>query len=95
MRELKHTIEKAIVLADNRIVVTEKEIKLNHSPGELEESFAGYMTARKRAYLESLMSVHGGNVSRAAVGGGLDLRRLQRLIRRYEIDLDRYRDLRE
>lgn len=52
------------------------------------------MTACERVYLEKLMLLNRGNVSRAAIDAGLDRRGLQRLIRRHGMDLGMYRGLR-
>jgi two-component system response regulator GlrR len=95
VRELEHVVERTVVLAP------EKYIRGCHValPGVSDEVFPkDFRTAKsrivlhfERTYLEDLLAVHRGNISRAARAAGKNRRALWELIRKHGISVEQYR----
>jgi transcriptional regulator with PAS, ATPase and Fis domain len=90
VRELARVLERSVALAGGG----DREIKLTHLPDEVAQaSFAAPEPDAdgRRAELVRLLEQHRGNVSRVAAEMGRVRQQVQRWLKRYGIDPDRYR----
>jgi len=84
IRELERTIETAIALANDQPIATQ------HLQFEALPAAAGKPDPR-RAELLALLEEHGGNVSAVAAATGKKRQQIQKWLRKYGIDPDRFR----
>ncbi len=96
--ELEHTIERTVALSEGGRI-TEQDIFLDcgSSLGRMEpfrEAKARFVDGFEKGYIEKLLLLHRGNISRAARSAQKDRRAFWELIRKHGIDADRYRDSR-
>lgn len=98
VRELESVIQRALLLCSGtRLEVC--DIDLEDAPPDYSQNHGGKLRAAKaqaverfeRSYLAQLMASHHGNISRAAKAAGKERRSLQRLLRKYEVDVSQYR----
>lgn len=98
VRELENVIERAVIFAESD-TLSEQDIYLPHSKSksDVEESF---QTAKTRVverfeedYLNNLLAINQGNVSKAARIAKKNRRSLWRLIKKHDIDVNRFRYL--
>ncbi len=96
VRELEHTIERALLLGRNRATLELEDIQLrrdhNPAPRTFREAKARIVARFERAYVEKMLLAHHGNISRAARASGKNRRAFFELVRKHEIDADRYRE---
>ena len=97
VRELQHVIERAVALASSD-QVRPADLPENlgrerrHGIGTdrfhlpFKEAKEAVVEEFERAYIENLLSAHGGNISRAAEQSGIDRRSLHRLLAKHRID---------
>lgn len=95
VRELKHVLERATVLCDGR-TLTDRDIELPcPEPSADQTSFkstkAKVVAAFERSYIETMLTVHSGNVSRAARSAGKDRRAFFEIMRKHRIEPTRFR----
>jgi DNA-binding NtrC family response regulator len=95
IRELENTIERAVVLTGKQSIEA-AEILLPESEPTLDtesfqESKARVIKNFERSYIQDLMVIHKGNVSRAARAAKKHRRAFWELIRKYNIDVNRYK----
>jgi DNA-binding NtrC family response regulator len=84
IRELEHSIERAVALASGQVLTSEDLAPELH--GDVDTTlFRGAPTLEevKRRYLAHVLQETGGNISRAATILGVERRSLQRMLRRY------------
>ena len=99
VRELKHALEHAAVMAQGEVVeVSDLPDHLAASaptsrPGTYRDAVECARDAAGRAYLDSLLHRHHGNITAAAVEAGVERETLHRLIRRHGLDAGAYRAL--
>ncbi|MHC1742795.1 MAG: sigma-54-dependent transcriptional regulator [Syntrophobacteraceae bacterium] len=96
--ELEHFLERAVALCD-RDQITGQDISLDcEQPLEEVEPFreakARFVEGFEKGYIEKLLLLHRGNISRAARSAQKDRRAFWELIRKHGIDAERYRDSR-
>lgn len=107
VRELESVIQRALLLCTgHRLLASDLDILEAPSGEKMQNATDEYSVSLRsakalaverfeRAYLASLMASHHGNVSRAAKAAGKERRSFQRLLRKYQIDSDFYREGRE
>ncbi len=95
VRELEHVIERAVVMCRGK-TITERQVRFSDlSEPEALESF---VEAKHRAvntfevnYLQSMLRISHGNISRAAKLAKKNRRAFFELLRKHHIDVDRFR----
>ena len=97
VRELEHVIERTFVLCEERIIRRQDiylpEVHSVQCEEPFNEAKRRFVEQFERAYLEKLLSFHGGNISRAAQAAQKHRRALFELIRKHGIDVERFRPL--
>ena len=102
VRELMHVMERAIALSDtdtiqiedlpeNLIAQTGGTIVSAQTDLPFQEAKDAVVEKFERSFIDRLLKLHNGNVSRAARQNGMNRVRLQRLISKYAIDVSAYR----
>ena len=105
VRELRNVVERALSLghsasavleltdSGSRPAVTEDETKRPSNPDVLElpfkEAKAALVESFERDYLTALLARHRGNISRAAAEAGIDRNYIHRLVKKYNLEVDR------
>jgi len=99
VRELENVVHRAFLLSDGPDLALDGLGLGSAAAAPPGRGAAGYKAARARAiedfhrrFLGELLEAVGGNLSSAARRCGADRRMLGRLVRRYQIDLERFRD---
>jgi two-component system response regulator GlrR len=100
VRELRHVIERAVLLAGTTTLGAD-DIDLGESAGGIEAPAGaeGSFRAAKarvvenfeRSFIESLLALHGGNVTHAALAAGKNRRAFFELMRKHRIEAERFR----
>jgi two-component system response regulator GlrR len=89
VRELEHTIERAVVFSDNE-VIEETEIMLPSRRTNIDQSFheakARVIAAFEKTYIERLLLIHHGNISKAARAAHKNRRAFWELLRKHKVD---------
>jgi transcriptional regulator with PAS, ATPase and Fis domain len=104
VRELRNVVERALSLGDSALAglgqraVTESEDpakRLPSAPNQdvldlpFKEAKAQLVEAFERDYLTALLARHHGNISRAAAEAGIDRNYIHRLVKKYNLEVDR------
>jgi two-component system response regulator GlrR len=95
VRELEHAIERAIVLCDSEIIEA-KDLLLSNSlldrrRESLREAKAKEIARFEKNYIQGLLSVCKGNITRAAEVARKNRRAFWQLIQKHHIDVSRFR----
>ncbi len=96
VRELRHVIERAVLMASGPVLGA-ADIEIDGLPpaGVEDESFRSAklraVNSFERAYLERMLAGHNGNVTRAADASKKDRRAFFELMRKYDIQPQRFR----
>ena len=95
MRELEHVIERVVVLCTQK-TIEEDDIPLpgeTNNPGRLSfsEMKANVIAQFEMNYVESLLITYKGNITRAAQAAQKERRTFWGLIRKYKIDVQRFK----
>jgi two-component system response regulator GlrR len=95
IRELEHVIERAVVLAQEPIIRSEDLVlsRLNASDQEesLQQAKARMVEKFEKTYIQGLLVAYHGNISQAAQAAKKNRRAFWHLIRRYQIDVQRFK----
>jgi two-component system response regulator GlrR len=95
IRELEHVIERAVVLAREPIIQTEDLVLSLVNASEREESLqqakARMVEKFEKTYIQGLLVAYHGNISQAAQAAKKNRRAFWQLIRRYQIDVQRFK----
>ncbi|EAR21981.1 Helix-turn-helix, Fis-type [Nitrococcus mobilis Nb-231] len=95
VRELEHVIERAAILAEARGEISEQEIILpganTAQPSSFQHAKARVLAEFERSYIESLLLTYHGNISHAARAAGKNRRAFWQLMRKHQIDANRFR----
>jgi two-component system, NtrC family, response regulator GlrR len=96
VRELEHVIERACLMhTEAEIKPSDLDLGTDNSKGldaaSFKEAKQHVVDTFERGYLEQLLARHLGNVSRAAAAAQKNRRALWELLRRHEIDPNRFR----
>jgi two-component system, NtrC family, response regulator GlrR len=97
VRELEHVIERAVVFCTNDYLSSsdiefDQEMEERHR--SLREEKAQLVANFEKNYLESLLSTYNGNVTHAASVAGKNRRAFIYLLRKYNIEPNRFRTIR-
>lgn len=97
IRELKHVIQRAVVLAQSSILQA-TDIEIDGQPTAEPPTMLSFREAKARAvesferyYLEHLLAQNQGNITHAAHAARKNRRAFFELLRRYSIDASRFR----
>lgn len=94
--ELEHVMERAVALCEGEQITEEvlgfERRPLPHDVEPFQEAKARFVGEFEKRYIEKLLLLHQGNISRAARTARKDRRAFWELIRKHGIDADRYRD---
>jgi two-component system, NtrC family, response regulator GlrR len=94
VRELEYTIERAIALSDQP-VIDSVDVGPDPEIDSAEESFqaakAKVVRDFEKTYIQSLLTIHSGNITRAAEVAGKNRRAFWQLIRKHGIDASQFR----
>ena len=100
VRELRNVVERGLSLATAEIAPDTDPDTLEELRGEggispemmelpFKEAKGQLVEAFEREYLTQLLDRHRGNISRAASEAGIDRNYIHRLVKKYEIKVDR------
>ena len=95
IRELEHVVERAAVLAQNKtiqlsdLVLPKSEVQEGHQ--SLRCAKASMIEKFEKTYIQGLLAAHGGNITRAAHAAQKNRRAFWQLIRRHQIDVQRFK----
>jgi two-component system response regulator GlrR len=92
VRQLQHVIERATVMAEGSQLTT-KDLDIPVSPDceSLREAKAKEIAKFEKNYIQGLLSVCNGNITRAAEVAQKNRRALWQLIQKYRIDVSRFK----
>ena len=95
VRELEHVIERAVVLADRRLLIQSEHIQLplvgRTCWNSFQEAKASVIASWERRYIETVLAAHQGNISLAARSAKKNRRAFWELMRKHGIDANRFR----
>ena len=95
VRELEHVIERAVILStSDRINATEIQVADGVNPcraQSLQEAKAKVVAGFEKAYIQQLLTAHGGNITRAAEAAQKNRRAFFELIRKHNIDVGKFK----
>ena len=90
VRELRSTIEHCFIMSDAEVLTQPRgrTVAAEPKPGlsGFREAKARAVSAFERSYLERLMRLHRGNVTRAALAAGKERKAFSRLLRKYDME---------
>ncbi|MCC6747351.1 MAG: sigma 54-dependent Fis family transcriptional regulator [Deltaproteobacteria bacterium] len=103
VRELRNVVERGLSLATARIASDDDDLRDDDEPlAAASSSISGDMMdmpfkeakgllteAFEREYLTQLLNRHKGNISRAAIEAGIDRNYIHRLVKKYNLDVQR------
>jgi DNA-binding NtrC family response regulator len=94
VRELEHVIERVLILCTEKII-QEDHIVLpdNTNPSQMsfQEMKANVISQFETNYIESVLTVYKGNISRAAQAAQKERRTFWELVRKHNIDVEKFR----
>ena len=94
VRELEHVIERVLILCDEKII-REEHIVLPTDTTSAQMSFqemkANVISQFETTYIQSLLTAYRGNITRAAQAAQKERRTFWELVRKYNIDVERYK----
>lgn len=95
VRELEHVMERAVVFAAGHKLIRGADLALSGADDDGLEPFkrakAQAVATFERSYLESLLLAHRGNISCAARAAQKNRRAFWELLRKHQIDAERFR----
>lgn len=95
VRELQHVVQRAVVLAGDRekIPWDDSLLPVGEESGEVQpfkQAKAEVVASFERSYIEKMLAAHRGNISQAARASKKNRRAFWELIRKHNIDVDRF-----
>jgi two-component system response regulator GlrR len=95
VRELEHVIERATVMSPGPLLQT-KDLVLSSTPAggrceSLQEAKAKEIARFEKSYIQGVLSVCGGNITRAAQVAQKNRRAFWQLIQKHQIDVVKYK----
>jgi len=95
VRELEHVIERAAVLAQDKIIQRNDLVLPKSEAQEGQQSLQGakarLIERFEKSYIQGLLAAHDGNITRAAQAAQKNRRAFWQLIRRHQIDVQRFK----
>jgi two-component system, NtrC family, response regulator GlrR len=93
--ELERVIERAVVLCSERIIdendIYLEQRKVMDQGASFKEIKEKYIERFEKSYIEKLLLIHNGNISRAAQAAQKHRRAFWQLMRKYGIDAEKYK----
>jgi two-component system response regulator GlrR len=97
VRELKNVVERAVIMSSSR-TISAADLEIGASTALDIEANPTFLAAKRCAlasfekeYLETLLRIHGWNVSKASLAAGVHRKSIQRLIRKYGLLTETFR----
>ncbi len=94
VRELEHVIERTLILCSEKII-REEDIVLptgiNPSQMSFQEMKANVIDEFETKYLQSLLAIYNGNITRAAQAAQKERRTFWELVRKHNIDVEKFK----
>ena len=95
IRELQHVVERAVVLCNER-TIDSRHLLLGAAQktafhGSFQDLKARVVSQFEQSYIQSLLSAHSGNVTRAARAAKKECRTFRALIRKHNIDVQSFK----
>jgi two-component system, NtrC family, response regulator GlrR len=95
VRELEHAVERAVVLCQEELI-SERDFEMSISdksdnPVSLRQAKARVVEEFEKSYLSGVLGLYQGNVTKAAAAARKHKRAFYELLRKYQIDPDRFR----
>jgi DNA-binding NtrC family response regulator len=92
VRQLQHTIERATVMAEgSQLTTRDLDIPISPDGESLRAAKAKEIAKFEKNYIQGLLSVCNGNITRAAEVAQKNRRALWQLIQKYRIDVSRFK----
>jgi len=95
VRELEYVVERAVVLSEQAVIrgadIDLPDRKATEGQGSFREEKARVITQFERSYIEGLLLVHQGNISKAAQVAHKNRRAFWQLIRKHRIDVQSFK----
>jgi len=94
VRELEHVIERMLILCDEKIIREEHIVlpsDVNPSQMSFQEMKASVISQFEMTYIQSLLSVYKGNITRAAQAAQKERRTFWELVRKHNIDVQQFK----
>jgi len=95
VRELEHVVERAIVLSERPILAASDLLIRSRekpaSPDSFRKAKAVVIEEFEKAYIQKLLLAYGGNISKAAKAAQKNRRAFFELIRKHQIEADRFK----
>lgn len=92
VRQLQHVIERAMVMAEgSQLTTKDLDIPVSQDCESLREAKAKEIARFEKNYIQGLLSVCNGNITRAAEVAQKNRRALWQLIQKYRIDVSRFK----
>ncbi len=95
VRELENVVERAVALCEQKLIRSADILLSRHEMGAGQESFqeakARIVAQFERTYIQSLLLAYEGNITRAAQAAQKDRRAFWHLLRKHQIDVQRFR----
>jgi len=95
VRELEHAVERAVVLCQEDLISAgDFELPItdqNDNPVSLRQAKARVVEEFEKSYLSGVLGLYQGNVTKAAAAARKHKRAFYELLRKYQIDPDRFR----
>jgi len=94
VRELEHVIERVLILCTEKIIEAEHIVlpsETSASPLSFQEMKANVISQFETTYIQSLLTVYKGNITRAAQAAQKERRTFWELVRKHNIDVQKYK----
>jgi two-component system, NtrC family, response regulator GlrR len=95
VRELEHVVERAAVLAQDKMIQLSDLVLPKSEVHEEQQSLRGakarVIEKFEKTYIQGLLAAHDGNITRAAHAARKNRRAFWQLIRRHQIDVQRFK----
>jgi DNA-binding NtrC family response regulator len=94
VRELEHVIERVLILCTEKIIQAEHIVlpsENSASPLSFQEMKANVISQFETTYIQSLLTVYKGNITRAAQAAQKERRTFWELVRKHNIDVQKYK----
>lgn len=95
VRELEHVVQRAVALSDNCVIRDRDLVLSNKQPAGAPESFrsakARAVAQFEKRYIAGVLTLHGGNITRAAKASQKNRRAFWQLIRKHKIDVPSFK----
>jgi len=95
VRELEHVIERAVIFAEGERIVDFPQLESSPDNGiePLKEAKRKVVERFEKQYIQNLLTVYGGNISRAAAAAQKHRRAFLQLIKKHRIEVEKFKKL--